>query len=59
MSDIEITEGRPLVLKEGSSNRVEASKLAGADHFMSSRNMHMFLDMLLHLVARPVCAILL
>jgi len=32
--------------------------LTGTDHFMSSENMHKFLDMLLHLIARPVRAIL-
>lgn len=35
------------------SERVKASKLAGPNHFMTSKNMHEFLDMLLHLVARP------
>jgi len=53
MSDIQITEGPPLSLKDDVAQRVDAARMAGADHFMSSRNMHQFLDMLLRLVARP------
>ena len=53
MSDIQITAG-PLSLKDDVVQRVDAARMAGADHFMSSRNMHQFLDMLLRLVARPV-----
>jgi len=53
LSDIQITAGRPLFLKSDVVQRVNAGKLAGADHFMSSENMHQFLNMLLHLVARP------
>ena len=54
MSDIQITAGPPLSLKDDVAQRVDAARMAGADHFMSSRNMHLFLDMLLRLVARPV-----
>ncbi|KAF8966663.1 hypothetical protein BDZ97DRAFT_1657425, partial [Flammula alnicola] len=42
-----------LSLKDDVAERVNAARLAGADHFMSSMNMHKFLDMLLCLVARP------
>lgn len=53
VSDIQITQGPPLSLKDDVAQRVDAARLAGADHIMSSRNMHKFLDMLLRLVARP------
>jgi len=53
VSDIQITAGPPLFLKDDVAQRVDAARMAGADHFMSSRNMHQFLDMLLRLVARP------
>jgi len=53
VSDIQITEGPPLSLKDDVAQRVDAARLVGADHFMSSRNMHKFLDMLLPLVPRP------
>ncbi|KIJ98357.1 hypothetical protein K443DRAFT_123702 [Laccaria amethystina LaAM-08-1] len=48
-----ITAGPPLSLKDDVTQRVAAARLIGADHFMSSSNMHKFLDMLLRLVARP------
>jgi hypothetical protein len=54
MSNIQITVGPPLSLKDDVAQCVDAARMAGADHFMSSRNMHQFLDMLLRLVARPV-----
>jgi hypothetical protein len=54
VSDIQITTRQPLSLKDDMAQRVDAARLAGTDHFMSSRNMHQFLDMLLRLVARPV-----
>ncbi|KAG5649608.1 hypothetical protein H0H81_002860, partial [Sphagnurus paluster] len=53
VSDIQITEGPPLSLKNDVTQRVAAARLTGADHFMSSSNLHKFLDMLLRLVARP------
>ncbi|KAF8798599.1 hypothetical protein BYT27DRAFT_7264729 [Phlegmacium glaucopus] len=53
VSDIQITAGPPLPLKDDLAQRVSAARLVGADHFMSSTNMHKFLDMLLRLVARP------
>ncbi|KAK2460199.1 hypothetical protein APHAL10511_007790 [Amanita phalloides] len=53
VNDIQITAGSLLSLKHDVAQRVDAARLAGADHFMSSRNMHKFLDMLLHLVTRP------
>ncbi|KIJ06761.1 hypothetical protein PAXINDRAFT_182629, partial [Paxillus involutus ATCC 200175] len=53
VSDIQITGGRPLSLKRDVAQRIGAARLAGADHFMSSMNMHKFLDMLLSLVAKP------
>lgn len=49
-----ITAGSPLSLKDDIAQRVDAARLVGADHFMSSSNMHQFLDMLLHLVVRLV-----
>jgi len=42
-----------LSLKGDMAQRVDTARLLGADHFMSSRNMHNFLDMLLCLVVRP------
>jgi hypothetical protein len=54
VSDVQISQGSPLSLKNDVVQRIAAAKLAGADHFMSSKNMHQFLDMLLRLVAKPV-----
>jgi hypothetical protein len=54
MSDIQITAGPQLSLKYEVAQRIDAARLAGTDHFMSSSNMHQFLDMPLRLVARPV-----
>jgi hypothetical protein len=63
VSDIQFTARLPLFSKKDVAERVDAARLAGADHFMSStasgRNMHQFLNILLHLVARPAgCVII-
>ncbi|PPQ94305.1 hypothetical protein CVT25_004962 [Psilocybe cyanescens] len=53
VSDVQISPGPPLFLKDDVAQRVATAKLASTDHLMSSENMHKFLDMLLHLVAKP------
>ncbi|KAF8630304.1 hypothetical protein AX17_005440 [Amanita inopinata Kibby_2008] len=53
LDDMQISQGPLLSLKSDWKKRVEAAKLAGADQFMSSLNLHQFLTMLLHLIARP------
>ena len=57
VSNIQITKGPPLSLKDDVAQHIDAARLAGTDHIMSSSNMHKFLDILLHLVARPVCTV--
>jgi len=52
---IQITQGPRLRLKSDWEARVKAARLVGADQFMSSTNLHRYLDMLFNLVARPVC----
>jgi hypothetical protein len=56
LSDIQLSPGPLLYLKSDCKQRVLDTRSAGADHFMSSVNLHRFLNMLLRLVARPVCA---
>ncbi|KAF5346079.1 hypothetical protein D9756_010837 [Leucocoprinus leucothites] len=53
LSDIQLSQGLPLTLKSDWKERVEAARLVGANQFMSSADMRQFLNMLLHLVARP------
>ncbi|PPQ91549.1 hypothetical protein CVT25_008668 [Psilocybe cyanescens] len=53
VSNIQISPGPPLSLKDDVVQQTAAAKLASTDHLMSSKNMHKFLDMLLHLVAKP------
>ena len=56
MGNIPITEGRPLCPKNNAAQRAEVMRSLGVDHVMSSKNLRDFLDMLLHLVVRPVGA---
>ncbi|KAJ3554414.1 hypothetical protein NP233_g12427 [Leucocoprinus birnbaumii] len=50
---MQLSQGPPLTLKSDWKWRVEAARLTGANQLMTSVNMRQFLDMLLHLVARP------
>ncbi|KAG6907088.1 hypothetical protein DXG01_010622 [Tephrocybe rancida] len=56
LDDLKIIERQPFLLKQDWKSRVDISKQVGANTFMSSENTYKFLDMLLHLVARPVCS---
>ncbi|PPQ91520.1 hypothetical protein CVT25_008907 [Psilocybe cyanescens] len=51
VSNIQNSPGPPLSLKNNVVQQIAAAKLASVDHLMFSKNMHKFLDMLLHLVA--------
>jgi len=53
LGDIQLSPGPLLYLKSDWRQRVADTRLSGADHFMSSANLHRFLNMLLRLVARP------
>ena len=56
LSDLQISQGPLLSLESDWKERFEAAKLTGVDYFLSSSNLYRFLDMLIQLVARPVCA---
>ena len=51
MSDI--TEGPPLSLNDDVAQCVDAAKLTGADHFMTTQKYATYSD-ILHLIVRPV-----
>ncbi|KAF8809241.1 hypothetical protein BYT27DRAFT_7187940 [Phlegmacium glaucopus] len=53
ISGIQVSQGPLLYLKSDLQQRVADTRLTGANHFMSSPNLHRFLNMLLRLVARP------
>ena len=55
-SDIQITARPPLSLKDDMAQSVDAARLGGTDLFMSSRNIHQFLDMFLFLSCRKTGA---